>query len=66
MRVYARKSVFDCVKSNLMFKVIQAGMSFYKDFFGKEYPFKKYDQVFVPEHIFGAMENVGCVTISEN
>ena len=28
--------------------------------------FAKYDQVFVPEHNFGAMENVGCVTYNEN
>lgn len=41
-------------------------MTFYKDFFGKPYPFRKYDQVFVPEHNFGAMENVGCVTYNEN
>ena len=41
-------------------------MTFYKGFFGKAYPFRKYDQVFVPEHNFGAMENVGCVTYNEN
>lgn len=33
--------------------------------FGKPYPFGKYDQVFVAEHNFGAMENVGCVTYNE-
>jgi aminopeptidase N len=40
-------------------------MHFYKEFFGKAYPFRKYDQVFVPEHNAGAMENVGCVTFNE-
>ncbi|HEY2792397.1 MAG TPA: aminopeptidase N, partial [Micromonosporaceae bacterium] len=30
-----------------------------------DYPYAKYDQVFVPEFSAGAMENVGCVTISE-
>lgn len=40
-------------------------MTFYKEFFGKAYPFDKYDQVFVPEHVAGAMENVGCVTYNE-
>jgi len=49
-----------------MFDVTECGMHFYKDFFGKAYPFNKYDQVFVPEHNFGAMENVGCVTYNEN
>ena len=48
-----------------MFKVIKVGFTFYKDFFGREYPFRKYDQVFVPEHNYGAMENVGCVTLNE-
>jgi len=38
----------------------------YESFFGVPYPFSKYDQVFVPEHHFGAMENVGCVTFNEN
>ncbi len=33
--------------------------------FEAPYPFAKYDQVFVPEFSAGAMENVGCVTISE-
>jgi aminopeptidase N len=41
-------------------------MVFYKDFFGKPYPFRKYDQIFVPEHNYGAMENVGLVTYNEN
>jgi len=49
-----------------MFDVTESGMWFYKDFFGKAYPFRKYDQVFVPEHNYGAMENVGCVTYNEN
>ena len=41
-------------------------MRYYKDLFGREYPFGKYDQVFVPEHNYGAMENVGCVTYNES
>ena len=40
-------------------------MVFYKDLFGFEFPFSKYDQVFLPKHIYVAMENVGCVTFSE-
>jgi aminopeptidase N len=38
------------------------GFKFYNEFFDFAYPFEKYDQVFVPEFNFGAMENVGCVT----
>lgn len=66
MRIYARKSLINDVNHEEMFTVTEAGMAFYKDFFGKPYPFRKYDQVFVPEHNFGAMENVGCVTYNEN
>jgi aminopeptidase N len=42
------------------------GFLFYNEFFNLPYPFEKYDQVFVPEFNFGAMENVGCVTYQEN
>lgn len=66
LRIYARKSVMDSVNHEEMFKVTIAGMRFYKDFFGVAYPFNKYCQVFVPEHNYGAMENVGCVTYNEN
>jgi len=41
-------------------------MKFYKSYFGQPYPFNKYDQIFVPEHNAGAMENVGCVTYNES
>lgn len=46
--------------------VTMRGLAFYKDLFGKEYQFTKYDQVFAPEFASGAMENVGCVTINED
>jgi aminopeptidase N len=65
MRIYARSSVLDSVNKDLMFSVTEGGMRFYKEFFGKAYPFNKYDQVFVPEFNAGAMENVGCVTYNE-
>ena len=66
MRIYARKTLVEDVNHKLMFDVTESGMLFYKDFFGKEYPFRKYDQIFVPEHNYGAMENVGLVTYNEN
>ena len=42
-----------------------AGFDFFESAFGQPYPFGKYDQCFVPEFNFGAMENAGCVTFSE-
>jgi hypothetical protein len=41
------------------------GLDYFTGLFGMEYPFAKYDQVFVPDHL-GAMENAGCVIISES
>ena len=66
MRIYARKSLIKELNFDEMFNVTQAGIKFYSQFFGAPYPFNKYDQIFVPEHNFGAMENVGCVTYNEN
>jgi aminopeptidase N len=41
------------------------GLDFYTGLFGSDYPFVKYDQVFVPGYSAGATENVGCVIISD-
>jgi len=65
MRIYARPSLIEEVPHEEMFKVTKAGIKFYSELFGQKYPFGKYDQVFVPEAIYGAMENVGCVTYAE-
>jgi aminopeptidase N len=48
-----------------MLTVTRQGFDYYTRLFEIGYPFEKYDQVFVPEFAAGAMENVGCVTISE-
>ena len=66
MKIYARKSIIGELNFDEMFNVTQAGIKFYSVFFGQVYPFNKYDQIFVPEHNFGAMENVGLVTYNEN
>jgi aminopeptidase N len=65
MRIYARKTLINDVNFDEMFKVTEAGFLYYKELFGIAYPFNKYDQVFVPEFNYGAMENVGCVTYNE-
>lgn len=65
MRIYARKSVMADVDHEDIFIATQTGIKFYTDLFGCGYPFKKYDQVFCPEFLCGAMENVGCVTYNE-
>ena len=65
MRIYARQTLMEEVNHELMFNVTESGMWFYNDFFQTPYPFRKYDQIFVPEHNAGAMENVGLVTYNE-
>ena len=47
------------------FEITKQGLTFFADFFDWPYPFEKYDQLFVPEFNFGAMENVGAITFSE-
>jgi aminopeptidase N len=66
MRIYARLSLLESVNHQLMFDITIGSMKFYNEYFGVTYPFNKYDQVFVAEHNYGAMENVGCVTYNES
>ncbi len=35
-------------------------------YYGVKYPYKKYDQVVVPDFNVGAMENIAAVTFNEN
>jgi aminopeptidase N len=66
MALYCRASLAEHLEPDEMFEITRAGMAFFSDAFGQPYPFTKYDQLFVPEFNFGAMENAGCVTFSEN
>ena len=45
--------------------ITRQGLDFFTGLFQGDYPFAKYDQVFVPEYSAGATENVGCVVISD-
>lgn len=65
MNIYLRESLKNKGKINEFFLATIAGMSFYKNYFGIAYPFRKYDQIFCPEYNMGAMENVGLVTYNE-
>ncbi|MCB2411942.1 aminopeptidase N [Demequina sp. TTPB684] len=65
-RVYGRKNLAAHLDAEEMIGTVQAGMTLYERVFDTEYPYDKYDQVFVPEYNLGAMENVGCVTFSED
>ena len=48
-----------------MLLLTRQGLDYFTDLFGGDYPFAKFDQVFVPDNA-GAMENVGCVILTES
>ena len=64
IRVLYRKSMSTTIM-DLFFQWIRAGLDYYEDFFQVKYPFSKLDFVFIAEGRFMAMENVGCITLSE-
>ncbi len=66
LRLFARKSLAKYVKPNEWFGPTKIGLKFFPKYFKTKFPYKKYDQLIVPELSFGAMENVGAVTFNEN
>jgi aminopeptidase N len=66
LRLMVRQSLAKYVKTEEWFDPTQKSFDFYEKYFGYPYPFKKYDQVIVPEFAAGAMENVAAVTFNEH
>ncbi|TYL50708.1 aminopeptidase N [Agromyces mariniharenae] len=64
--LFTRASLAQYAEPDVMFGTVQAGLAFYEAAFGVPYPYGKYDQIFVPEYNWGAMENVGAVTFNES
>ncbi|MGC4174222.1 aminopeptidase N [Demequina sp.] len=64
--VYCRKALADYLDADVILDDTQRGFEFYESKFEMDYPFEKYDQLFVPEFNAGAMENAGCVTFLED
>jgi len=65
LRLFARQSVANQITSKHWFTYTKQGFEFFDNYFGIDYPFKKYDQVLVPDFLYGAMENAAAVTFSE-
>jgi aminopeptidase N len=63
--VHCRRSMARYVEVDDMLGDAQAALAFYRDLFGRPYPFSKCDLVFVPE-TNGAMENAACITFSDD
>ncbi|MGO3502058.1 MAG: aminopeptidase N [Brachybacterium tyrofermentans] len=66
MGVFARASLAEHVDAQNVIDVTKAGIDFYEEAFDQDFPFRKYDQVFVPEYNMGAMENPGAITYVES
>jgi aminopeptidase N len=64
--VYCRKSLAEHLDADEIITVTKQGFDAFHALFDSRYPWPKYDQVFVPEFNMGAMENSGCVTITED
>ncbi|MEU0188691.1 aminopeptidase N [Streptomyces afghaniensis] len=63
--IYCRPSLAEYLDSDAIFEVTRQGFAWFQEKFDYTYPFKKYDQLFVPEFNAGAMENAGAVTIRD-
>ncbi|USR79815.1 aminopeptidase N [Arcanobacterium pinnipediorum] len=66
MGVYARKSLAEYLDGDEIITITKQAMDFFEDAWDVPYPFRKYDQIFVPEYNAGAMEHPGCVTILDD
>ncbi len=60
-----RASLASLLDSAEILLITGQGLDYYTGLFQGDYPFAKYDQVFVPGYSAGATENVGCVIISD-
>ncbi|MFZ9227286.1 MAG: aminopeptidase N [Candidatus Nanopelagicales bacterium] len=65
LAIFVRPSLSQYLDHEEIFEVTKQGFKWFEEKFQIGYPFKKYDQVFVPEFNAGAMENVGCVTFRD-
>jgi aminopeptidase N len=65
MRLFARQSVASQVSPQDWFNYTKRGLAFFDQYFGVPYQFEKYDQLLVPDFLYGAMENAGAITFAE-
>lgn len=65
--IFARASYADVLERDApeIFEVTKACLDRYHELFGIRQPFGKYDQAFVPEFSWGAMEFPGCVVFRD-
>ncbi|MFF4327978.1 aminopeptidase N [Streptomyces sp. NPDC001591] len=66
LRLASRASVAGHLDAEELFETTKRGLDFYLEAFGTDFPFAKYDQVFVPEYNLSGMENAATVILREN
>ena len=66
LRLFVRQSVASQITPQVWLYYTQKGLKFFDNYFGIAYPFKKYDQVLVPDFLYGAMENAASITFAES
>ena len=64
-RIFARRSLQQNVRHEMIFGITKTTLAFYQKNFGQRYPFSKVDHVMCPDYKHGAMENVGCITYTD-
>ncbi|HEX5542844.1 MAG TPA: aminopeptidase N [Micromonospora sp.] len=62
---FCRASMAEYLDAEDLNLITTQGFDFFHEKFGVRYPLPKYDQLWVPDFNFGAMENFGCVTHAE-
>ncbi|HEY2313271.1 MAG TPA: aminopeptidase N [Streptosporangiaceae bacterium] len=60
-----RASMAEFLAAGDILDTTRNGLDYYTALFRTDYPFRKYDQVFVPEYSVGATENAGCVIFTD-
>lgn len=63
--LYCRASLAPYLDAPAIFEITGAGLRFFEDKFGIDYPFSKYDQLYVPGFNSFGMENAGAVTMRD-
>ncbi|MDD9208062.1 aminopeptidase N [Georgenia sp. 10Sc9-8] len=64
--VWCRASLAEHLDAEEVLTITRQGLDFFREHVAFPYPWGTYDQVFVPEYNLGAMENPGCVTLTES
>ncbi len=65
LRLFARQEMAEYVAAENWFRYTEQSFGFFNRYYDYPYPFKKYDQIIVPDFNAGAMENLAAVTFAE-